>query len=665
MIGTKIKKFFPLSATNPSPGWFQGLVDDVKYKRITGETYYHVLYEDGDDEWMTAEELCETFLKRRVAKLFGHRVFHGSVTHFTAADVARYGHDDVDLWQVTYDDGDQEEYPLEDLQKILIAADIEDEASSSDENSEADIGGPGHDDEVSHLDDFLEEVLAEGAAGKKGIAPLFSITNASTTSEQNGFNSWEWNSYGGCQEDDLLHDLEENLQLVPECGMNKSRSSYSVRLTNEWVAAKFAPSAATAIVSPSCRESSPSQDSSSVSSSSSLVSQLSSAKRRGGVDYNHDNYDDNYDDDKNNNNNIDSDGDDDNNSNNDDDDSDGDDNHNSNDDDNGSTLSRAEEVVLTQLHALESAFQMKKEGINKRKRSSNIENDDSFDCLPKWKQEERINWIQANTDPRTGQGRFVFRRSAGSLGKKKQPGVVSLLGGNAIDPWPVITKSVSKFVQTKEFFVISRDDWNPWGPRFPCQDGLLNALAFSQTQQKMGATNELFHLFQECHTNRDHPRYQGPSAAGAYFYAGVYRRIVIDETTSSCAGDDAGATEEKIPLHRSDLEATRWAIAEWAVRQKVVTFYDMWGRYHRVVDGIVNPKYTSMAHVTYKDEWDGWTDMKQKVATLVAMLIDLKCEMKTVAVKCVGYNAELYDRLVEINACKGQLSIDHNTLGPI
>ena len=86
MIGTKIKKFFPLTDSNPTPGWFKGLVNNVKYNRNV--IYYHVSYEDGDREWMTEEELCETFLKRRVAKLFGHTVFHGTVTQFTAADAA-------------------------------------------------------------------------------------------------------------------------------------------------------------------------------------------------------------------------------------------------------------------------------------------------------------------------------------------------------------------------------------------------------------------------------------------------------------------------------------------------------------------------------------------------------------------------------------------------
>jgi hypothetical protein len=504
MIGTKIKKFFPKCHGNPTPGWFNGKVVDVTYDDESGVQWYHVLYDDGDGEHMTAEQLLQTFLGRHVAKLFGHQVYHGTVNMFTAADPEKHGKYDVNLWKVTYEDGDEEECSFEELQRIL----------------------------------FTEE---------SPLPPASLVPDTSSA----------------------------DIVIPPQT----AKAPYTLHAPSA-PALLFPGQAVVVPIVP------PDQ-----------------APRVTNIAFHNETRD------------------------------------------RETNLARAEQVVDIKCEALEEAFLAKKE--KKRKRGG-----DSLENLPPDRRIKRHAWIQANTDPRTGEGRVVFRRAVGPLGPTVDAGIVSLLGGNAMDPWPVVKKALSEFVQENEFFVAGRGDYNPWGPRYAGEDGLLNIEAFSETQYQGGATNQVFHLFEQCHKTPEHPHYQGPNARGAYFYAGKYRRIV--------GGD---IIEEIVAYDRLGLEETRWAIAEWAQRRTRCSFVDRNGNLHNVE--CVTQHHYDMAQAAYEDEWEGWTETKQEVAAYVEMFMERKYVIRTVAIECVGYDEELYDRLVEIGASKGQLSVEHASLGSI
>lgn len=180
--------------------------------------------------------------------------------------------------------------------------------------------------------------------------------------------------------------------------------------------------------------------------------------------------------------------------------------------------SLARHILNKKLRDNEAAlFKLKKEKNNKQKSA------DPLKSLPPESRAERKRWIKANKDPRTGQGRHVFRRATGP---QKQKSIVEVLGGNGMDPWPVVKNAVNPhFVKQGEFFVAGRSDWNPWGPRFPGDDGLLNAAAFYENASAIEASEQtLFHLFEMCHKSKENTRYQGKDARGGYFYAGIYRR---------------------------------------------------------------------------------------------------------------------------------------------
>lgn len=108
--GTHMEKFFP------GFGWFNGKIFDFD------GTYYKVLYEDGDEEEISENEMEDIFEAAnqrspprfpngtKVKKLFhDYGVFHGTVINFNGI-----------YYTVLYCDGDQEQYEEDELEKIVL-----------------------------------------------------------------------------------------------------------------------------------------------------------------------------------------------------------------------------------------------------------------------------------------------------------------------------------------------------------------------------------------------------------------------------------------------------------------------------------------------------------------------------------------------------------------
>lgn len=304
------------------------------------------------------------------------------------------------------------------------------------------------------------------------------------------------------------------------------------------------------------------------------------------------------------------------------------------------------DIVALKLQQNEFALKLKKEE-KKLKLGKNT----SLESLPKAHREHYEKWIKANTDARTGKGRFVFRRATGPEGKEKQPSIVEVLGGSGMDPWPIVKNARNpQFVADHEFFVAGRSDFNPWGPRFPGDaTGLLNIEAVTQTDQKE------FHLFEHCRTNKMSTHYQGANAKGGRFYAGIYR----------CAQSDVQSIT--VTLNQDDLNETRWAYAEFMVNCKSrQTFYYKHGETKELVPIVpdeVIEEFSEQAKEIHSEEWDKWSDKKKEIAAWEVMLYQRKYDVELVPIVFVRYDEELYDTLVEVGASKGQLSTQHNDLG--
>jgi hypothetical protein len=159
------------------------------------------------------------------------------------------------------------------------------------------------------------------------------------------------------------------------------------------------------------------------------------------------------------------------------------------------------ETVAGVLATAEQDIRIKKEG------GANV--------LPEEERERRRlcleKWIQANRDPLTGMGRFVFRRGCA------KHCITQILGGSGVDPFPIVkqppendfTGSPNQFIEANHFYAAGCESFNPFGPRFPGDKGLLNLAAFD-TQ----VAQEEFHFFVEC-SGREHARHwHGPDAKG-------------------------------------------------------------------------------------------------------------------------------------------------------
>ena len=111
-------------------------------------------------------------------------------------------------------------------------------------------------------------------------------------------------------------------------------------------------------------------------------------------------------------------------------------------------------------------------------------------------------WIAANTDPATGKGRYVFKRGC------QTQCITSILGGSGVWPWPK-SKKDNEFIRPGEFYVAGNEAWNPYGPRFPGDPGLVNTEALEGNQHQRE-----FHMFIQCSAQPLGRLWQGRLARG-------------------------------------------------------------------------------------------------------------------------------------------------------
>ena len=119
------------------------------------------------------------------------------------------------------------------------------------------------------------------------------------------------------------------------------------------------------------------------------------------------------------------------------------------------------------------------------------------------------NWIAANRDPETGQGRFVFRKGC------HEKCITKLLGGCGTEVFPLCNMKpdhefYGRFIQNGEFYAAGNELFNPFGPRFPGDPGLVDV-----EHRERNPDQEEFHMFIQCGGKPLSRLWQGRSARGA------------------------------------------------------------------------------------------------------------------------------------------------------
>ena len=272
--------------------------------------------------------------------------------------------------------------------------------------------------------------------------------------------------------------------------------------------------------------------------------------------------------------------------------------------------------------------------LNDASQDSNVKQEGSAVKLSEDERQKRKEcldkWIQANTDPRTNKGRYVFRRGC------HKHCITKVLGGSGMHPWPIVKNpplvndQVNPFISNGEFYAAGDEGWNPFGPRFPGDTGLVSLWAFSTPQKE-------FHLFVQCSTKPHKRHWHGKNAKGGRMYVGVYQRVGNDKD-----GDDVVTV---VPIDSKDLDwNNRRTICEHCVRQRkghpCLPYY----------------KDKARAEAGY-EEWGTKTPTEKEILAMYEMLKDEDYSLEFVPVEFVRYDEELYQELVDSGAVinpKGQ-----------
>jgi hypothetical protein len=241
------------------------------------------------------------------------------------------------------------------------------------------------------------------------------------------------------------------------------------------------------------------------------------------------------------------------------------------------------------------------------------------------RQEAFDKWRHANTDPRTGLGRYVFRRGCHSSC------LTTILGGHGMDPWPIVKKvpevddQPNPFIQAGQFYVAGNEAWNPFGPRFPGDTGLVNteALVGNPAQKE-------FHMFVECSKQPCKRHWHGKLAAAGRMYVGVYRVPEDDdiEMVIEYAKDEHIAWENK------------FSIAHYFVKKD---YKDFSGKLAPDIPECCKTRAESIA----VGDWNTMTQEKKDTWIMVAYLIDTNQVFHVKPIEFVRFDENLYQTLVD------------------
>ena len=301
--------------------------------------------------------------------------------------------------------------------------------------------------------------------------------------------------------------------------------------------------------------------------------------------------------------------------------------------------------------------------------------------------------VKALTDPKTNGPRAVFRRGCSRLSN-----ISTVLGGTGTDCCPFVKRppggDANIFMEANETYIAGHCDWNPWAPRFPGDNGLVDA---SFVSGKRGNQDE-YHMFTSCAERKADIHYHGKDAKTKYLYLGKY------STPEKGSDDDICEVLQFKNLPRR----LQWFRAEYFHRKthaKEEGFELEWrdpitGFMQRVCEDDVTQAHMDQAKQEYQDEvsmiaeskWEDLKDSKRAklaggleeykaveiedamskwqkqydnrtwykkdmIAAWVVMLVEKDYVIELIPVKFESYDESLYEELVSIGATNGHVTL--------
>lgn len=306
-----------------------------------------------------------------------------------------------------------------------------------------------------------------------------------------------------------------------------------------------------------------------------------------------------------------------------------------------------EEVQIVRDTELKGMTQVKLEMFNKatgRRVSNNYE-----------ERQKRLRERAAAIQEPSGAPRKVFRRGC------NKASLTQVLGGIGTDPAPIVLKvpmeDQNPFIKRGEYYFAGRSDWNPWTPAYPTDEGFIDSKILQRGNQAV------FHCFLNCAKKPYQPHYLGPNAKGKYLYLGRYRVVPTDRHEVNI--------EEKKYMFRSLEWESQCTYAEWKVRHdSTVDMTDKKdARYHLLTTDLAMREYAEAAKTKAENEqeglWESLEEHKKQERAWIEMLLDNNYNLSIRPVEFVDYDENLYNKLVEIGANNGEVSLNPNELGPL
>jgi len=271
--------------------------------------------------------------------------------------------------------------------------------------------------------------------------------------------------------------------------------------------------------------------------------------------------------------------------------------------------------------------------------------------------QRRINQRMLALKTLNGEPRKVFRRGC------HKATITQVLGGSPMEPAPIVNNipegifdnGVNPFIKKGEYYFAGRSDWNPWTPAYPGDVGFIESGWLAGPQ-------ETFHCFLDCAKKNYLPHYLGPKAKGKRLYLGRYRAVPDD-------ADEVNVVEKAFMFKALEWDSKITMTEEFVKCDSNKIWFDDDGVFREATTQIAMEEYLQPAKLKTENEqeglWDSLPWKKKQARAWVEMLLDKNFRLHIRPVEFVEYDEELYEKLVEIGADSGCVSLDERELGPL
>jgi len=278
----------------------------------------------------------------------------------------------------------------------------------------------------------------------------------------------------------------------------------------------------------------------------------------------------------------------------------------------------------------------------------------------------------------SGEARKVFRR-----GNHKHS-ICTVLGGS-LQAAPIVPRDKHPFIKKGEYYFAGHSDWNPWTPAYPGDVGFIesrwvkrievNGIDINNRFDKADvdrSKQECFHCFLQCAKKAYLPYYLGPNAANKRLYLGRYRVVPDDR-------DEVNVVQKVFMFEALDWD-NKITLAEWHVLHEDPIIWHNTDKKNTdkkntdkspivLTTDLAMDEYQQAAKIKAENEEEGlWRKLslvKRQTRAFIEMLLGHKYQLEITPIEFVDYDEELYNKLVEIDAATGVVSMNEKELGPL